>query len=106
MVKLTFIEPGGGRKELEVAPGGSLMEAAVLNGVEGIIAECGGNCACGTCRVFVAAEQAAQPPTPVEPEVSMLEFIDEAATTLRLSCQIEVTPELDGLVIEVSPEQR
>ncbi len=106
MVKVTFIEPGGARREVEVAPGGSLMEAAVLNGVNGIIAECGGNCACGTCRVFVEPDQAALPPAPVEPEESMLEFLDETAEKLRLSCQIEISDKIDGLVVSVSPVQR
>ncbi|MFV8817610.1 2Fe-2S iron-sulfur cluster-binding protein [Haliea sp. E17] len=106
MVKVTFIEPGGTRRDVDVAPGGSLMEAAVLNGVNGIIAECGGNCACGTCRVFVDPGQPQLPPAPIEPEASMLEFLDDNAQTLRLSCQVEITPALDGLVVEVSAEQR
>lgn len=106
MVKLTFIEPEGTRRELEAEPGTSLMEVAVLHSISGIIAECGGNCACGTCRVFVEPGQATSPPGPVEPEESMLEFLDEDAGSLRLSCQIQVTDAIDGLVVTVSPEQR
>ncbi len=105
-IRITFIEPSGAERQVEAEPGKSLMETAVANSVAGIIAECGGNCACGTCRVFVARSLWPQTGAPVEPETSMLEFLDEANPELRLSCQIEVTGACDGLVVRVSPEQR
>ena len=106
MPLITFIEPSGSQRAIEVAPGCTLMEAATGGGVTGVIAECGGNCACGTCRIFLDRGWWARAGEPGELEQSMLDFIDGANPELRLSCQIEVTDELDGLVVRVSPEQR
>ncbi len=106
MAKITYIEPDGTQRQVDVAPGISVMEAAINNGIQGIIAECGGNCACGTCRVYVPEGWQAVTGEPHELEQAMIEFIDDPDTSLRLSCQIEVNDEIDGLVVRVSPVQR
>ena len=106
MANIIYIEPDGQERRVDVAPGMSVMEAAVHNGIEGIIAECGGNCACGTCRVYVADEWRSRTGEPHDIEKDMIEFIGDPDPSLRLSCQLEVTEELDGLVVKVSPVQR
>ncbi|TGD73405.1 2Fe-2S iron-sulfur cluster binding domain-containing protein [Mangrovimicrobium sediminis] len=106
MVSITFIEPSGTPRTVEATPGTSLMEAATTNSVAGIIAECGGNCACGTCRVFISGAAKALVAEPGDMEAAMLEFLDDAGADLRLSCQVEVTEAMEGLEVTVSPEQR
>jgi 2Fe-2S ferredoxin len=106
MVRITYIQPDGRAQTFDVPLGYSVMEGASKNNVAGIIAECGGACACGTCQVFVDpvwAERAAKP----EPlEQSMLEEADVQKEHLRLSCQIPVTVALDGLVVRIPTKQR
>lgn len=82
------------------------MEAAVANSVYSIIAECGGNCACGTCRVYLDAEWREKIGPPSDVEQPMLDFIEDANPDLRLSCQIEVSEQIDGMQIQVAAEQR
>ena len=81
--------------------GDIVMELARAEGVEGIDAECGGGCACATCHVHVAPEWMAKAGPPSDLEREMLEFDGEVAATSRLSCQIELTEELDGLIVKV-----
>jgi 2Fe-2S ferredoxin len=104
--KIIYIEPDGQERHIAVRPGMSVMEAAVNNGVQGIIAECGGNCACGTCRVYVAEAWRQVTGQPHDIEKDMIDFIADPDPGLRLSCQLEVTEEMDGLVVRVSPVQR
>ncbi len=83
------------------------MEAARDNGIEGIVAECGGACACSTCHVFLEESWLDKMPEAGELEAELLEFTAEPATALsRLSCQIEVTDALDGLTVRISPRQK
>jgi len=101
MAKITYIEFDDTRHEVEVENGKSLMEGAVDNMIDGIIAECGGNCNCATCHVYIAEEWIAKLPTPQEAEKDLLEGAAEPQENSRLSCQIEVTDELDGLVLTI-----
>jgi ferredoxin, 2Fe-2S len=105
MAKIVFIAHDGAEHRITAESGKSLMQAAVFNGVPGIVAECGGCAACATCRVFVAEEWADRVPPASAIERSMLE--DEAGTRphARLSCQIAIGESLDGLVVHVPESQ-
>jgi len=101
MVKLVFIEPSGNRREIEAEPGQSVMVAATTAGVAGIVAECGGSCVCATCHCRVVEGEEALPAME-EAERDTLEFTSDAMeATSRLTCQIEVSPALEGVVFEV-----
>lgn len=105
MIRVHYIEPNGTDHEIDVEPGRSVMEGAVKNGLPGIDADCGGQCACATCHVFIdpAWSQAVGPPSP--DEADMLEFVIGVNERSRLSCQVSVEPGLDGLVVHL-PEQQ
>ena len=105
MIKVVFIEHDGNSHEVNAYAGESLMEAAVSNNVPGIDADCGGNCACATCHVFVDPEWISKVGERREMENSMLEFSENLKPTSRLSCQIEVSEELNGLVVELPEAQ-
>jgi len=105
MAKITFIGSDGARYEVEAENGSTVMEAAIRNGVPGIEAECGGACACATCHVYVDAAWQPKTGTPEPMEEDMLDFAYDLRPTSRLSCQIKVTDELDGLVILVPERQ-
>jgi 2Fe-2S ferredoxin len=100
MPKVTYIEPSGNEVEVDVPTGWSLMQAAMSNGIEGIEAECGGSCACATCHCYLEGELAAAVPPIAEAEMAMLEnVVAERKPNSRLSCQIKMTPELEGLAL-------
>lgn len=105
MAKITYIGFGGAEHTIDVAPGQSLMEGAVKNNVPGIDADCGGACACATCHVYV--DEAWLPKTGDKSamEESMLDFAENVAPNSRLSCQINVTDALDGLVVRMPESQ-
>jgi 2Fe-2S ferredoxin len=105
MPRITFIEPGGFRREIDAPIGITLMEAAVSHGVRGILALCGGACACGTCHVYVDAAWLEKLAPREEMEEGMLECAWEPGENSRLSCQIHVTADLDGLVVTVPERQ-
>ncbi len=105
MARITFIAFDGTPYEVEAAPGSTVMENAVRNDVPGIDAECGGACACATCHVYVDAAWA-DAVGPAEPmEEDMLDFAFDVKPNSRLSCQIRMTPELDGLVVRIPERQ-
>lgn len=85
--------------------GDTVMEAAREAGVEGVIAECGGGAICGTCHVHVAPTWFDRLPPPDTMEEALLDFVHEPSPTSRLSCQLVVTPELDGIEVRVPDEQ-
>jgi len=105
MTKLTIVAFDGTRYDLDAANGSTVMENAVRNSVPGVEAECGGACACATCHVYVDDTWADRvgPPSPMEED--MLDFAYEVKPTSRLSCQIKVTDDLDGLVVNVPERQ-
>ncbi len=106
MPNITFIEPSGDERVVDVPVGWSLMQAATSQGVEGIDAECGGSCACATCHCYVEGELAARVPAPGAGESSMLDSVAaERRPNSRLSCQIKMTPELEGLVLRIAATQ-
>jgi 2Fe-2S ferredoxin len=105
MPKVTYIEHGGARHEIEVPVGDSVMRGAVYNGVPGIDADCGGECACATCHVFVDPAWLARTGEQGEMERSMLSFGANTRENSRLSCQIRVTEALDGLVVNLPDGQ-
>ena len=105
MAKVTYITHDGNEHAVEITPGWSLMEGAVKNRVPGIDADCGGACACATCHVYVDPAWLAALPPKSEMEEAMLDFALVTAPNSRLSCQIRVTPELDGLVVRIPVSQ-
>lgn len=104
MPKATFIATDSTLWPVELRNGYALMEGAREAGVPGILANCGGACACATCHVHIppAWRDAVGPPLPGEAE--MLMFANQVTDASRLSCQIVMRPELDGLVLEVVEE--
>ncbi len=105
MVKITYIDAAGTARTVEGAVGSTVMETALKNNVPGIDAECGGACACATCHVYVDEAWLAKT-GPAEPmEQDMLDFASDVRPNSRLSCQIRVKPELDGLRIETPAQQ-
>ncbi|WP_313807615.1 2Fe-2S iron-sulfur cluster-binding protein [Sphingobium sp.] len=105
MPRITFIAPSGVQRTFDGEVGQSVMEIAKRNGVEGIVGECGGSCACSTCHIYVddAWRLAVGPPSP--DEADMLDFAYDRRTTSRLACQIRLHPELDGLIVH-TPERQ
>jgi ferredoxin, 2Fe-2S len=105
MPRIIFTEPGVARREINAPLGISVMEAAVQNGVPGIVALCGGACACATCHVYVDAQWLAKLAPREDMEEGMLESAWEPRANSRLSCQIQVTANLDGLEVTVPQRQ-
>ena len=103
--KIKFIQPDGKEQVVEIAVGWSVMEGAVRASVPGIDADCGGACACATCHVYVDPAWTAALPAKTDMEDAMLDFAQAAAPNSRLSCQIRVTSELDGLVLRLPVSQ-
>ena len=105
MAKITYIEHNGTEHVLDVKNGLSVMEGAVKNNIPGIDADCGGACACATCHVYVddAWREKTGGPSPMEED--MLDFGYEVKPSSRLSCQIKVSAELDGLVVRTPEKQ-
>lgn len=105
MAKITYIEASGQEHVVDVEPGLSVMEGARNNDVPGILADCGGTCACGTCRVYVVEAWRARVGEPSEIEQATLEGYDDTVPGRRLSCQITVTESLEGLVVHMPETQ-
>jgi 2Fe-2S ferredoxin len=105
MAKVTYIESNGTRHEVEVGNGLSVMQGAVNNDIPGIVAECGGACSCATCHVHLEPHWYAKLGAPEDMEKDMLDFVVDMKETSRLSCQIKVTPELDGLIVHIPESQ-
>ncbi len=105
MIKITFIDAEGTARTVEAEEGSTVMETAIRNGIPGIEAECGGACSCATCHVYVDEEWEAVtgPPQPMEED--MLDFAFDVRPNSRLSCQIRVRPEMDGLVVHTPIRQ-
>ncbi len=107
MPTVIFMLPTGEAHRVDVAAGTTLMTAAVKNGVDGIIGECGGVCMCATCHVYVREDFFARLPPAKDSEEAVLEITNaERLPTSRLSCQIKMTDALDGLTVQVPASQR
>lgn len=107
MAKVTYISSDGESQTIEVQNGESVMRGAMENGIDGIVAECGGGLACATCHCYVDEAWAGQVGTPTsQDERDMLEMTAaEIKPTSRLSCQIEISDNLDGLVVHLPEAQ-
>lgn len=105
MPKITYIEAGGKEHVIDVPAGQTVMEGAVKHNVPGIDADCGGACACATCHVYVDNAWLAKTGESSSMEQSMLDFANEVEPNSRLSCQIKVTAELDGLIVRLPKSQ-
>ena len=103
--KIKYIEANGTEHIAEVRCGSTVMQGALDHGIPGILAECGGSCSCGTCRVYV--DEAWRPKTgePSEIEDATMDGHDDTHAGKRLSCQICVSEELDGLVVRLPKSQ-
>ena len=105
MAKLTFIDAAGASRTVDAQIGATVMETAIRNGIEGIVAECGGACACATCHVYVDEAWWKAVGERSQMEEDMLDFAFEVRPTSRLSCQIKVTSQIDGLVVTTPGKQ-
>lgn len=106
MPNAIFILPDGERQTIEVANGTSFMRAAVDHGIHAIVGDCGGSAACATCHVYVQAPWLQHLPAPSETEDQLLEGTASPRLPYsRLSCQIKMTDGLNGIILEVAPEQ-
>lgn len=106
MPTITFAQPDGSQQTLEVADGTTLMRAAVSNGVDGIVGECGGQAMCATCHVYVRPDYAPNLPEIAEDEDEMLDCTTaERTDASRLGCQIAVGPTLGSIIVDVPADQ-
>jgi 2Fe-2S ferredoxin len=105
MAKITYIEASGKEHVITALTGQTVMEAAVKHAVPGIDADCGGACACATCHVYVDPSWLSEIGEPGSMEQSMLDFANDVEANSRLSCQIKVSDELDGLVVRLPKSQ-
>lgn len=105
MPRITFITPDGERHEIDVEKGYTVMEAAINNNINGIVAECGGACACATCHSYIDNAWLAKMPEMDDMEDSMLDAAYDRRDNSRLTCQLEMNDEWDGLVIYVADNE-
>lgn len=106
MAIIRYVDQEGAAREVDASPGMNLMEAAVKNGVAAIEGECGGACACATCHIYIPQEWRHLTGEASEHEQMMLEFGVEVDARSRLSCQIKITAEMDGMTVFTPRSQR
>ena len=105
MTKITFVQADGERREIEAENGATIMEVAINNSITGIVGECGGACTCATCHVYIDKDWLEKAGDPSAMEEDMLDFASDVRDTSRLSCQVKVSDEFDGLVVHVPANQ-
>ena len=106
MPHITYIEASGQTTTVELPEGWNLMQGATANGIDGILGECGGSCACATCHCYVEESRLGELPPPSENELAMLENVAaERRPGSRLACQIKATAALEGLVVTLPDVQ-
>jgi 2Fe-2S ferredoxin len=105
MSRVTFIEANGTEHPVDISEGISLMEAAVQNNVPGIDGDCGGNCACATCHVYVDPAWREAAGTQNEMEAAMLDFAENVQEGSRLACQLFAGGKLDGIILRMPESQ-
>ena len=103
--KIIFVRADGSKQEVLAENGDSIMSAAVGNNIAEIAAECGGACACGTCHCYIDADWQEFVKEPDDQEQEMLECVIEPNERSRLSCQIQMSNDLDGIVVHLPPSQ-
>jgi 2Fe-2S ferredoxin len=102
MPKVIFVDAEGARHEVDVEAGNTIMEAAIDNDVPGIVAECGGACACATCHAYIDEDWVTRLPEMDDMEDAMLDSALDRKANSRLTCQISMTDELDGIGVVVA----
>lgn len=105
MPRVRFIQPDGSASEVDALSGDSIMETAIDNDIDGIVAECGGACSCATCHVYVQDEWLGKLPPPDALEDGMLDCVIDRRPNSRLSCQLRVGDEIDGITVQVPQSQ-
>jgi 2Fe-2S ferredoxin len=105
MPKITFVEANGTKHAVDTTVGQSVMQTAVNSIVPGITGECGGNCSCATCHVYIEAPWSERVPPPSSDEQAMVECALHIRPTSRLGCQVKVTPELENLIVHLPESQ-
>jgi 2Fe-2S ferredoxin len=105
MPRITYIEHDGAQHTVDATVGDTVMETALRHSVPGIVAECGGSCTCATCLVHVAEEWVGRVGERSPEEEDQLDFAFDVKPNSRLSCQIKITEELDGLVVHTPAYQ-
>ena len=105
MAKINFIDFEGNTKAIDVENGLTVMEGAIQNNIPGIDADCGGSMACATCHVYVEDQWLNKIPKAEDGEVDMIDMSFEPKKNSRLSCQIIVTEDLDGLTVRTPEKQ-
>lgn len=106
MPQITYVEANGQSTTIELPEGWSLMQGATANGIEGILGECGGSCACATCHCYVDEARLGDLAPPSENELAMLENVAaERRPNSRLACQIKASAKLQGLIVHLPPTQ-
>jgi ferredoxin, 2Fe-2S len=106
MANITYIEASGQSTTVNLPDGWSLMQGATANGVDGILGECGGSCACATCHCYVDEARLTDLPPASEGELAMLENVaSERRPNSRLSCQLKATAALEGLIVHLPETQ-
>lgn len=105
MPKITFVQPNGDKQDIDATTGVTIMEAAVDAMVPGIEADCGGNCICATCHVYVDKEWLGKLPAVESDEEAMIDYTADPQDNSRLTCQLEITDALDGIVLHVPESQ-
>jgi 2Fe-2S ferredoxin len=102
MPTITYVDVDGTRYDCEVASGLSLMEGAINGGVPGILAICGGSCACSTCHAYIDEAWVERVGAPNDIEEATLDLANDRRPNSRLTCQVQVSDALDGLVVQVA----
>ena len=105
MSKITYIDNQGNSKTIDVENGLTVMEGAIQNDIPGIDADCGGSMACATCHVYVEEKWLSKLPKVEEAEVDMIDMAFEPKKNSRLSCQLMISDQLDGLVVNLPEKQ-
>ncbi len=106
MANITYIESSGNSTTINLTDGWNLMQGATANGIDGILGECGGSCACATCHCYVDESRLAGLPAASEGELAMLEHVaSERKPNSRLACQIKASPALEGLIVHLPETQ-
>ncbi len=102
MANITYVEASGQSTTINLPDGWSLMQGATTNGIDGILGECGGSCACATCHCYVDESRLGDIAPASENELAMLENVaSERKPNSRLACQIKASPKLEGLIVSL-----